>query len=91
MTIDTSKWSPTYIGGAAAAIGMAILGAPVAYPALGTLPHWLVVTAIVMTAAGTALAHFGSADAKDVPPTLPPQPPIQSASEPVKQTAVIGE
>lgn len=75
MTLDTKNLSPTYIGGGAAAIGAAILGAPVAYPALGTLPHWLIVTSILMVVIGTALAHFGSADAKDVPPTIPPQPP----------------
>lgn len=68
MTFDTKNLSPTYIGGAAASIGTAILGAPVLYPQMGVEPHWLVVTAILMIVIGTALAHFGAADSKDVTP-----------------------
>jgi hypothetical protein len=40
------------IGGLLDVVGMGILGAPVAYPQIGALPHWAEVTAIFMIVSG---------------------------------------
>ena len=61
----SSSLETTFFGGMAA-VGVAILGAPVAYPQIGVLPHWLVLVSILMIVVGTAIAHLKSADSSDV-------------------------
>ena len=46
------------IGGLLDVVGMAIYFSPKAYPAMGELPHWLVITSVLMIVVGSALASY---------------------------------